>query len=178
MSDENENTENLRAEDGESVAQTEKPARRSVNERVREHPVGVAIGSGIGGLLVGGLLTTALFTGFTPDVGHAGMSTQYAAQGQQCLGAPPPPPGGPDGQFAPPPPPPGGPGGPEGKAGPGGPSGHRGPGGPDRPGVPDGPDGQPAPPADGSQSPPPPDAGSQGGPAPTRAPLPAERPTR
>lgn len=115
----NDDTDNLAAQDAPAAPPTSSRGRRwtAATERVRHHPLGVAVGAAVGGLLVGGLLTAALWGGTTPEVGPAGMSAPYA-QGQPCLGGPPPPPpGGPVG----PPPPPGGPGGPPPPGGPGGP---------------------------------------------------------
>jgi hypothetical protein len=137
--DDTEDTDNLAAQHVHSAPQTEKPARRwaGTTERVRRHPIGVAVGTAIAGLLVGGALTAALVGGSTHDVGPAGVRSHYAAEGPACLGGPPP---GDDSA----PPPPGGPG----HHVRGGPGRHDGPGreGPGGPGQ-QGPGGDPAAPA-------------------------------
>jgi len=182
-------TDNLTAQHVEPAPPAEKPASRwaDTGDRVRRHPVGVAVGTGVAALIVGGILGATLFGGPGPAVGPAGISNPFAAQGQMCPPGPPPGgPGGPGGQFwGPPPPPPGGPGGPGGPgqfAGPPPPPG--GPGGPGGPGQfagpPPPPPGAGAPAAPGGQQAPAPQPGgaAPAPAAPTTPLLPAERPAR
>ena len=137
MSDDNDNTEDLEKLEMAALETGDEPARRweATTDRFRRHPIGVAVGTGIAALLVGGVLGSTVFGGTTPEVGTAATSSRYAAEGPACLDGPPPPP--PDGQGGP-----GGVDGPDRRGGPGGPSHHGGPGehhgpgasGPGRPG--------------------------------------------
>lgn len=146
----------------------------SVTRPARRHPVGLAVGTGLAGLVIGmlgGLAVNAhpmvsLTVGTAPAVAPAdrpqpgvpGAGPGLHSPGMHGPGGPGGP-GGPAGPGVPPPPPPPG-------AGPGGPAdaGPAGPAGPPRPGE------RPAPPEAGTAPGPKPDAE-----APQSPPLPAER---
>ncbi|WP_284233622.1 hypothetical protein [Mycobacterium antarcticum] len=129
MSDDVDDTADLKAPEVAAADRQERPTSRwnGTGERVRRHPIGVAVSAGIAGLLIGGILGAGMFGGSAPEVGRAGASSHYAADGPQCLGGPPPPP-------------PGGPGGPRGggpgQGGPDGPAGRAAPGAPGAPAAP------------------------------------------
>lgn len=93
MSDDVDDTADLKAPEVAAADRQEGPTSRwnGTGERVRRHPIGVAVGAGIAGLLIGGILGAGLFGGSAPEVGRAGASSHYAADGPQCLGGPPPP---------------------------------------------------------------------------------------
>lgn len=137
----------------------------SVTRPARRHPVGLAVGTGLAGLVIGmlgGLAVNAhpmvsLTVGTAPAVAPADRpqpGVPGAGPGLHSPGMHGP--GGPAGPGVPPPPPPPG-------AGPGGPA-DAGPAGPPRPGE------RPAPPEAGTAPGPKPDAD-----APQSPPLPAER---
>ncbi|WP_237571111.1 hypothetical protein [Mycolicibacterium lacusdiani] len=134
---------------------------RAVREPARRHPIGVAVGTALAGLVIG------FGTGVLVDA-HPMMALTVGTD--PIPAAPQHGPGWGGDERPVPPPPPGGPGAPH---GPGGPAGPGGPGGPDGPG---GPGGRGGPEGPGEQAPPPPPRGEQAPPRGEQPPAPAEQP--